>query len=426
MFRDAADFPRIAPRFAHERLAPCSISARSASPRCCSPSRRSLGLVIANSPVGAAVIAVRDAHLDTGFPVLDLSVGHWITDGLLAIFFLLAAIELRHELTHGELDSPRKALVPAVAAVGGVVVPALVYLLIVRDPALSRTAGRSRPRPTSRSRSGCSPSSGRGLPRRVRALLLALAVIDDLIAILIIAFFFTPRPRSPSPLLLAVPVVAVFGWLSARRTPARAALRAVAAHRARHRRLGAGLPLRHPRRPIAGVALGLVMAPGPAGRTRHALEPWSNGDHPAAVRVHARRWSLIPAIGGDGLSPVFWGIARRAAGRQADRHHRGRADRAGASSPRPSARPRCRSRDVLVVATLGGIGFTVSLLMNELAFRERPRSRRPRARSAVLARIASSPIVIGRRARPRSLATPGAAQFVSAMSRETARRYFLR
>src|SRR6478735_9356204 len=174
------------------------------------------GLLIANSPLGDAAIAVRDAHPDTGLPVLDLSIGHWITDGLLAIFFLVAAIELRHELTHGELDTPRKALAPAIAATGGVVVPALVYLVIVRDP----VEANGWPIPTATDIAfalGVLALLGRGLPRRVRAFLLALAVLDDRIAIAIIAVFFT-RGLEPVPLLLAVPLIAVFGWLSARRS----------------------------------------------------------------------------------------------------------------------------------------------------------------------------------------------------------------
>jgi Na+:H+ antiporter, NhaA family len=70
------------------------------------------GLTLANSPLGPTLFAIRDAHVDLPPIGLYLSVGHWITDGLLAIFFFLAAIELKHELRHGELDSPRKALIP--------------------------------------------------------------------------------------------------------------------------------------------------------------------------------------------------------------------------------------------------------------------------------------------------------------------------
>ncbi|MCC6855690.1 MAG: Na+/H+ antiporter NhaA, partial [Microbacteriaceae bacterium] len=94
-----------------------------------------LALILANTAAGPTVRAIESFTL--GFGPLELSVGHWVKDGLLAIFFFIAAIELRHELRHGELNSARKALVPTVAAVGGVVVPAVIFLLIVQgDPDL--------------------------------------------------------------------------------------------------------------------------------------------------------------------------------------------------------------------------------------------------------------------------------------------------
>ena len=138
-----------------------------------------LGLALANTPWAAALHSVRDLHPLAFGPGLDLSLGHWVTDGLLAVFFFLAAIELRHELTHGELDSPRKALVPALAAVGGVIVPALIFLAIVREPGLS--SGWPIPTATDIAFAlGVLALAGRGLPPRIRALLLGVAVIDDL------------------------------------------------------------------------------------------------------------------------------------------------------------------------------------------------------------------------------------------------------
>src|SRR5690606_39868822 len=116
-----------------------------------------------------------------------------------------AAIELRHELTRGELDTARKALAPAVAATGGVVVPALVYLAIVHDPA--ENVGWPIPTATDIAFAlGVLALLGRGLPRRVRAFLLALAVLDDLIASAIIAAFFTLELQ-PVPMLIAVPLI---------------------------------------------------------------------------------------------------------------------------------------------------------------------------------------------------------------------------
>ena len=124
-----------------------------------------------------------------------LSVGHWISDGLLAIFFFIVAVELKHELVVGELNSLKKAIHPAIAAVGGVIVPAGDLSGVHRRQSGSGRAGRSPRRPTSPSRSECSPCSGAACPNRLRVFLLALAVLDDLIAILIIAVFFTTDPN---------------------------------------------------------------------------------------------------------------------------------------------------------------------------------------------------------------------------------------
>jgi NhaA family Na+:H+ antiporter len=321
------------------------------------------GLILANSPAAATLFAARDLHLDIPWLGLELSIGHWITDGLLAVFFFLAAIELRHELTHGELDSPRKALLPAIAAVGGVVVPALVFLLIVREPHLAR----GWPVPTATDIAfalGVLAIVGRGLPARVRALLLALAVIDDLIAILFIALFFTTG-LNPVPLLIAVPVVLVFGWLGyrVRRSPVIVAAMIV---------LGlAAWVLVHVsgvHSTIAGVALGLALAPAVAPRVRHALEPVSNA---VILPLFAFTAALvvIPSVGAEGLSPVFWGIAialpfGKLAGIA------GGAVIASRLMPAAERRAALPIGDVLVVAGLGGIGFTVSLLMNQLAYRD--------------------------------------------------------
>jgi NhaA family Na+:H+ antiporter len=321
------------------------------------------GLAIANSPLGPAVIGFRDAHGDTGIPVLDLSPGHWIADGLLALFFLVAAIELRHELTRGELDTPRKALAPAVAATGGVVVPALVYLAIVGDP--SHDIGWPIPTATDIAFAlGVLALLGRGLPRRVRAFLLALAVLDDLIAIGIIAAFFT-RDLAPVPLLIAVPLVAAFGWLSARRrpgAPARAVILVVIGLAVWVLVLSSGVHAT-----IAGVALGLVYAPRPAGRVRHALEPWVNG---AVLPLFALSASMvvIPHVKEGGLSPVFWGIVVALPVGKLVGITLG-ALLARVMMPAPERTVALPTREVLVVAALGGVGFTISLLMAELAFR---------------------------------------------------------
>ena len=320
-----------------------------------------LGVILANSTLGPALQGLRDSHLPISWLGLDLSVGHWVTDGLLAVFFFLAAIELKHELAHGELNSARKALVPTIAAVGGVIAPAAIFLLMVPDRDLSK----GWPIPTATDIAfalGALALVGRALPSRIRALLLALAVIDDLIAILIIAFFFTDDLR-PLPLIAAVPVVLLFGWLSRRARSAPIAglliVLGIAAWVLVH--------LSGIHATIAGVALGLIMAGKSGGRTRHALEPWSNG---VILPVFAFVAALVvlPSVGIGELSPVFWAIiVALPVGKLI-----GITGGALVANRFASKRQRIPLGDIVAVAGLGGIGFTVSLLMNELAYAKQP------------------------------------------------------
>src|SRR5690349_17091604 len=162
-----------------------------------------LGLLLANTAVGPALLDVQHAHVGAGG--LELSVGHWISDGLLAVFFFIVAVELRHELVAGDLNSVAKALHPAIAAACGVAVPALVYLAFAGSAGL----GQGWPVPTATDIAfalGVLAVFGRGLPNRLRVFLLALAVLDDLVAIVIIAVFFTTDPNLVELLLAAVAV----------------------------------------------------------------------------------------------------------------------------------------------------------------------------------------------------------------------------
>jgi NhaA family Na+:H+ antiporter len=318
-----------------------------------------LGVILANTAFGPALQGARDFHLGIPWLALDLSVGDWVKDGLLAVFFFIAAIELRHELAHGELNSTRKALVPTVAAVGGVIVPALIFLVFVRDPAL----GKGWPIPTATDIAfalGALALVGRALPSRVRALLLALAVIDDLIAILIIAAFFT-TDLQPIPLLVAVPVILLFGWLSSRVRSAPLValliLLGIAAWVLVH---ASGIHAT-----VAGVALGLVMAGTSAGKTRHVLEPVSNG-FILPVFAFVAALVTLPSVGITELSPVFWAIViALPVGKLIGITGGAMIASALAGRGGPKGIP---LGDIVAVAGLGGIGFTVSLLMNELAY----------------------------------------------------------
>ena len=322
-----------------------------------------LGLVLANSVAGPGLIELFTTHIGLSALDLDLSIGHWVTDGLLVFFFFIVAVELRHELTVGELNSVKHALAPGIAAIGGVVVPAALYFVIAGP----EFAG-GWPIPTATDIAfalGLIALVGRGLPGRIRIFLLALAVLDDLIAILIIAVFFS---HSIDLLALGMAVVAVylFRFIGCQGRIKNARLRTillvVVALFAWYFTFLSGVHTT-----IAGVALGLVLNPTLASKAAHALQPVTN----AAILplfAFASALVVIPAVSPAELSPAFWGIAiglpvgkiigiMIAGSIVALIAKRGEA-----------TETLIRGWDLLTVAAVAGIGFTVSLLMNELAF----------------------------------------------------------
>ena len=326
-----------------------------------------LGLILANTPLGHDLLELQ--HTAFGVPGATLTAGHWISDGLLAIFFFLVAVELKHELVAGELNSIHKAIHPAIAAIGGVVVPAAIYLVI--------TAGSGYeggwPIPTATDIAfalGVLAIFGRGLPKRLRVFMLALAVIDDLIAILIIAILFTRNPNLVDLVLAALTTIA-FGLLSRRlRGRLRVPIAVVLVL------LGlltwwlvydSGVHAT-----IAGVALGLAMARIPAGRVRHLLEPWSNG---VILPLFAFSAALvpIPQVSPLQLAAPFWAILiALPVGKLIGITLGGWL---GSFIGRVGGKPRINLSGMLMIAGLGGIGFTVSLLMNELALASSPEVR---------------------------------------------------
>lgn len=321
-----------------------------------------LGLLLANLPTHDPVAAVLDFHIAVPGTGLDLSVAHWVSDGLLAVFFFVVAIELRHELTHGELDSPRKALQPAIAAAGGILVPIAVYLLIAGGD--DTVLGWPIPTATDIAFAlGVLAMFGRGLPSSVRVFLLALAILDDIIGIIFIAVLFAHDVQW---LLLALAVVAVivFAVLSRivakRANPLIAVAMVVVGVIAWGLVAGSGIHAT-----IAGVLLGLVMAPAPAERTRHALEPVVNG---AILPVFAlvAAFVVIPAVSPAELSPAFWAIVvALPVGKIVGITLFGWVGMSFRPKGTPPALP---FGDLLAAGALGGIGFTVSLLLANLAF----------------------------------------------------------
>lgn len=319
------------------------------------------GLIIANSPIGHSVLDLQHTYL--GIPgVFELSVGHWIADGLLALFFFVVAVELQFELTNGQLNSARKALQPAIAATGGVMIPIAVYLAF----AWGTESADGWPIPTATDIAfalGVLAVFGRGLPSGVRIFLLALAILDDIVGIIFIAVLFTDGVNVAL-LAAAAVVVVIFGYLSRKLdTGARAVVIPLLLALAVATWVLVYLSGVHAT--IAGVALGLAMAQQPALHARHAMEPWVNV---IVLPLFAFSSALvvIPAVSIEELTPAFYGIlVALPLGKIVGISLFGWISQRIAHDP---AMPRLPLADLIAAGALGGIGFTVSLLLSELAF----------------------------------------------------------
>ncbi|MDG9702079.1 Na+/H+ antiporter NhaA [Streptomyces sp. DH37] len=334
-----------------------------------------VALVWANSPWGNLYETVRDFHFGIPSLHLDLSVGHWASDGLLTIFFFVAGIELKRELLLGELRRPAAAALPVVAAVCGMVVPALFYVA-VNAAGGGQMDGWAIPMATDIAFAlGVLAVIGTNLPSGIRAFLLTLAIVDDLGAILVIAVFYTSSLNLPA-LAGALAGLVVFWFLH---------------HKLRVRGWYVYVPLgiviwalMHAsgvHATIAGVAMGMLLrvipAKGSAGwptekespaeRIEHLVRPLSAG---FAVPVFAL-FAAGVSVSGDALGDTFrqpeaLGVmlglfAGKLLGVFGGTYLAARFTRAQLSEDLEWA-------DVVGVALLSGIGFTVSLLVGELAF----------------------------------------------------------
>ncbi|WP_084446726.1 Na+/H+ antiporter NhaA [Hymenobacter roseosalivarius] len=145
-------------------------------------------LAISNSAFGESYLRLWETHI--GIAPLEKTMSHWINDGLMVIFFFLVGLEIKREVLYGELTNLRAALLPVVAAVGGVTAPAVIYLLCTTGTGL--THGWAVPTATDIAFSlGILSLLGDRVPFSLRIFLTALAIIDDLLAVVIIAIFYT-------------------------------------------------------------------------------------------------------------------------------------------------------------------------------------------------------------------------------------------
>lgn len=330
-----------------------------------------VALVWANSPWGDSYSAL--VNYDVG-PVslhLDLPLGVWAADGLLAVFFFVVGLELKHELVLGSLSKPSEAIVPVAAALGGMAVPALIFVAVNTQMADGSVTGWGIPMATDIAFAlAVLAVVGRRLPVALRAFLLTLAVVDDLGAITVIAVFYSEtfsvlwfgaalvtfaiyafaqhrRIRTP---FLYVPLV-LLGWYFTHESGVHAT--------------------------IAGVVFGFLTRvrtdPGekksPADRMSHLIHPISAGLCVPLFAFFAAGVDLRSVGFLDSLSsPVAIGIILGlVVGKPIGVFVLAWAT---ARFTRASLSPDIAWRDVAALGVLAGIGFTVALLITELAYDE--------------------------------------------------------
>ncbi len=151
-----------------------------------------VALVWANSPWNASYFALWKIPLKLGRrPLLSMDLHHWIDDGLMVLFFLVVGLEIKREIVKGELASFRRAALPIMAALGGMILPAFIYFALNRYG--TGAAGWGIPMATDIGFAlGVLALLGKRIPSNLRVFMLALAIVDDVGAILVIAFFYTP------------------------------------------------------------------------------------------------------------------------------------------------------------------------------------------------------------------------------------------
>jgi NhaA family Na+:H+ antiporter len=334
-----------------------------------------VALVWINSPAGDSYTSLRDHTVGPAALHLDLSLGTWAADGLLAIFFFVVGLELKREFVAGDLRDPARAALPILAALGGVVAPAAIYVLVNLRTGGGALNGWAIPTATDIAFAlAILAIISTHLPAGLRTFLLTLAVVDDLIAVTIIAVFYTDD-LALLPLAGALVPLGLFGLAVQRRIRSwwllipLATATWVLVHESGVHATVAGVLLGFTVPVIRSAAAGGPDAgPGLAEHFEHRIRPISAG---IAVPVFAFFAAGVEIGGLTGLTdsltdPIALGII------------------AGLVLGKPigilgtawltarftgaSLDDELSWLDVLGVSLLGGIGFTVSLLIGDLAF----------------------------------------------------------
>jgi NhaA family Na+:H+ antiporter len=328
-----------------------------------------VALVWANSPWGDGYFNMVDYQIGPAALGLDLTLGVWAADALLAIFFFVVGLELKHELVLGSLSKPAQAVVPAAAAIGGMIVPALFYVVVNAMLPDGSLQGWGIPMATDIAFAlAVLAIFGRKLPVALRAFLLTLAVVDDLGAISVIAIFYSDKfaivwfaafllallafwllqkYRISSPIIY-IPLV-VIGWYFCYKSGVHATVAGIGFGFLTRVRLDPGEKkapadtLIHTIHPIsAGFAIPVfaLFAAGVDLRATGIIEPLQS---PVALGI------MIGLVLGKpvGIVGMAWLMAR---------------------FTRASLSPGIAWRDVTAVGFLAGVGFTVALLISELGY----------------------------------------------------------
>lgn len=326
-------------------------------------------MIWANTPWAEHYHRLGDFQIGPESIHLNLSLAAWAADGLLAVFFFIVGLELKHEFLEGDLRDPKRAAVPIAAAIGGMAGPALVFVAINLNAGGDALNGWAVPTATDIAFAlAVLAVVATQLPLALRTFLLTLAVVDDLFAVTVIAVFYTDTLNLVALVAFVVPLV-TFG-VAARFVRSPWVLIPLA---------GLAWFLMHEagvHATIAGVLLGLSVPVRRAAAERglqakdleHRMRPWSAG---IALPVFAFFAAGVTVGGLDGLQAALADsvslgiIAGLVIGKAVG--ITGAAALVATLSPAELDRS-LKWVDVLGVALLGGIGFTVSLLIGDLAF----------------------------------------------------------
>ncbi len=334
-------------------------------------------LIWANSPWSAAYHNLTNFHVGTdrlGLH-LDLTLGGWAADGLLAIFFFVVGLELKREFVAGDLRDPGRAALPIAAAVGGMAVPALIFVAFTAGVGDGAVRGWAIPTATDIAFAvAVLAVISTHLPSALRTFLLTLAVVDDLLAITVIAVFYTDTIKVV-PLVVAMIPLALFAFLVQRRVRSwwllipLAVLTWAFVHESGVHATVAGVLLGFTVPVMRSAAAGGPDAgPGLAEHFEHLMRPVSAG---VAVPVFAFFAAGVSFGGYDGLmtamrDPIAMGIAGGlVVGKTVGVFG---TTWALAAATRASLDSALRWIDVFGMSMLAGVGFTVSLLIGELAY----------------------------------------------------------